>query len=278
MSASDFSDTVIDDWFVHAHLAATMNERLLVVKAVPQQIVLAGADGNHSYPCLKARYPQAHFDEYDSRASGLQTALNRRKHAQSLWQKISGTLPSQMVTDILPHNEAADMVWSNLGLLHQSEPAAVFDNWAQALKPDGMLFFTHLGPDTLKEILALWRVHDVAVATPMLIDMHDLGDMLFHHGFYDPVMDMSRLTLQYTQVSRFIRDMQIAGVWGSLVFADEAAAVHALEEAWADGTVHEVTLELVYGHGMKKNVLPENEALVQFYPNRPKSFSSGPSD
>ncbi|WP_066565974.1 class I SAM-dependent methyltransferase [Snodgrassella sp. CFCC 13594] len=267
-----------DDWFIHAHLATTMDERLLAVKAQPQHIILAGADANHSYGCLNARYPQAAFHEYDSRKTQLQAALSLRKQSRSLWQKIGTKLPPQTASDALPNQETADMVWGNLALLHQPEPSAVFDNWAHALKPDGLLFFTHVGPDTLKEIQALWQAQGIAVTTPLFIDMHDLGDMLFHHGFYDPVMDMSRLTLQYTQPQRFICDMQVAGIWQSLHFHDEQAAIRALEKAWADGSVHDVTLELVYGHGIKKTVLPVNQALVQFYPHRPTPLKTNTSD
>ena len=77
------------------------------------------------------------------------------------------------------------MVWSNLGLTHQNDPVAVIRNWAGALKPDGLLFFSHFGPDTLKEVMTLWRTEGIVVKTPNLIDMHDLGDMLFQHGFYE---------------------------------------------------------------------------------------------
>ena len=70
------------------------------------------------------------------------------------------------------------MVWSNLGLLHQSAPQQVIANWANALKPDGLLFCSHFGPDTLKEILTLWREHGIIVQAPRLLDMHDLGDIL----------------------------------------------------------------------------------------------------
>lgn len=235
------------DWFLHAHTAATMDERLLAVKAQPQHIILAGADGDESYRLLKTRYPQAEFREYDSRTAYLHAAAANRKAVQTLWQKLRHQHVPQTASDTLPDDEAADMLWSNLGLLHQAdnaaELAAVFERWAAALQPDGLLFFSHCGPDTLKELRALWQQHGIHVDTPLLIDMHDLGDALLQHGFYDPVTDMAPLTVQYTQPQRLIADMQVAGIWSSLHFDDEAAAVRVLENEWANNDVHDITIE-----------------------------------
>lgn len=255
------------DWFLHAHLAATLDERLCILKQPPEQIILAAADGDESYRLLSMRYPHAHFQEYDSREAYLQAAQIIRKAKQNWWQKLHSNLPTQTVSNRLPGNQSADMVWSNLGLIHQNDPVAVIKNWAGALKPDGLLFFSHFGPDTLKEVMTLWRTEGIVVKTPNLIDMHDLGDMLFQHGFYDPVTDMDMLTLQYTNAERFIDDMRTAGLWQSLQFNSEIDAVRILADAWQSNDIQNVTLELVYGHGVKKQVLPDNTAPVQFYPS-----------
>lgn len=257
------------DWFLQAHLAATLDERLSILKQPPNKIFLAGADGNESYRLLKIRYPQAQFQEFDSRNDCLQSAQAIRKSKQNWWQKLSGDLPVQTHSDLLPANAMADMVWSNLGLLHQDKPQQVIENWAGTLKPDGLLFFSYFGPDTLKEILTLWRKHGIIVTVPRLLDMHDLGDLLLQHGFYDPVTDMNMLTLQYTTVERFIDDMLTAGLWQTLQFGNEIEAIRVLADNWQDDSVHNVTLELVYGHGIKKQILPEHSATIQFYPHSP---------
>ncbi|PIT56291.1 hypothetical protein BHC44_01110 [Snodgrassella alvi] len=253
------------DWFLHAHLAATLDERLSILRQPPEHILLAAADGNESYRLLKMRYPHAQFQEFDSRDTYLQAAQAIRKTKLSWWQKLNGNLPAQTISDQLPGNQDADMVWSNLGLIHQADPIAVIKNWAEALQPDGLLFFSHFGPDTLKEVLTLWRAEGIVVKTPRLLDMHDLGDMLYQHSFYDPVMDMNTLTLQYTRAERFIDDMRTAGLWQSLQFDNEIDAIRILAKAWQDNDIHNVTLELVYGHGIKKQVLPDNAAPIQFY-------------
>lgn len=253
------------DWFLQAHLAATLDERLTILKQPPHKIFLAAADGNESYRLLKIRYPHAQFQEFDSRTDYLAAAQSLRKAKQNWWQKISGDLPVQIHSDQLPDNAMADMVWSNLGLVHQDNPRQVIKNWASALKPDGVLFFSHFGPDTLKEVMTLWRKHDIIVKAQRLLDMHDLGDMLLHNGFYDPVTDMNMLTLQYTTVERFIDDMITAGIWQTLQFDNEIKAVRILADSWQHQPVHHVTLELLYGHGVKKQTIPDHTSTIQFY-------------
>ena len=61
--------------------------------------------------------------------------------------------------------------------------------------------------------------------------------------------------------------MRTAGLWQSLQFNSEIDAVRILADAWQSNDIQNVTLELVYGHGVKKQVLPDNTAPVQFYPS-----------
>lgn len=259
-----------DAWFLHRHMAQVMDARLAALRASPRCIVLAGADGNTSHALLKQRYTAAAFAEYDARVDFLQTAQALRVDAQNLWQKISTKLPPQYASHQMAEDVAADMLWANLSLMAQSDVAAVLANWARALKTDGVLFFTHMGPDTLKQVLAYWQSHGIAVAAPMLLDMHDLGDLLLEQGFYDPVMDMDTLNVQYASAEGLVADMRHIGLWDGLVLEDEQAAIALLARGWADGALSEVSLELVYGHALKKAALAGDEALVQFYPTATK--------
>lgn len=255
-----------DRWAVHRLLARNTDERLQLVRNTPQQIVLAGADADESRRLLAARYPKAAFAEYDPRADFLQAAADARK--TGLWQKLTGkTVPQhcQSLTEPLPE-AAADMLWSNLGLITAREPVPVFENWARALKPDGLLFFTHFGIDSLNGLTGRLKEAGIAVNTPMLFDMHDLGDMLFHHGFYDPVMDTAKLELAYRRPETFWQDMETLGLWASLDFGDEAAARAAVNRMFADGETLTATLETVYGHAVKKRQLPAGESEILFYP------------
>ncbi len=259
-----------DRWLIHRRLAEDTDQRLPLIAAAPQHILLFGADGDCSRRLLAARYPQAAFSEYDSRADYLQAAAAARQ--TGFWQRLAGkgkTVPQHCQTPETPLPEAqADWLWCNLGLVSSAaRPVPVIENWARALKTDGLLFLTHFGLDTLAEITGYLKTRNIAVESPFA-DMHDLGDMLFHHGFYDPVMDTAKLELSYTRAETFWQDMDTLGIWAALQFADEAAARAAVNEGFAQGLLHTVTLETVYGHAVKKLQLPENENVVQFYPRR----------
>ena len=71
------------------------------------------------------------------------------------------------------------------------------------METGGLITFTLLGPDTLKE----WREALQQVIPPQVgagdtalrrfPDMHDIGDMLVAAGFGDPVMDREDIVLTY---------------------------------------------------------------------------------
>lgn len=54
-----------------------------------------------------------------------------------------------------------------------------------------------------------WR----ADRTQTFVDMHDVGDMLVHGGFSDPVMDMETLTLTYADPWQALRELKNGFLW-----------------------------------------------------------------
>lgn len=257
-----------DRWQIHRHLAETTDQRLEFVRREPQHICLVGADADISRSLLAARYPKAAFSEYDPRPEFLQAAADARKGG--FWRKFAGkTVPQtcQPVAAPLPE-AAADMLWANLSLITADDLPAAFLSWSKALKTDGLLFFTHFGRDTLAELLGRLKTQGIACATPVLVDMHDLGDMLAGNGFYDPVTDTAKLDLDYKKAETFWLDMETLGIWRALPFSDTAAARAAVDRIFAEEGRLNITLETVYGHALKKLMLPEGESAVTFFPKR----------
>ncbi|WP_416191622.1 methyltransferase [Neisseria sp. CCUG12390] len=255
-------------WQIHRHLAEQTDERLQLVRNAPQHILLAGADNDISRSLLAARYPQASFSEYDPRAEFLQTASAARK--SGFWQKLTGkSIPQHCQSLSVPLPEAAaDMLWANLSLITADALPPVFRNWAHALKTDGLLFFTHFGRDTLEELRGRLKSHGINCEALTLIDMHDLGDMLADNGFYDPVTDTAKLELSYRQAATFWQDMEILGIWNALQCEKPQAAQDFVNRIFAGEGRLNITLETVYGHAVKKPVLPQGESLVTFYPKK----------
>ena len=258
-------------WQIHRRLAEDTDARLALVRRAPQRILLAGADADISRSLLAARYPQAVFDEYDPRRDFLETAARARK--SGFWQKLTGkgaNVPQHcQAADARLPEASADMLWANLSLITAAAPLPVFQAWAKALKTDGLLFFTHFGQDSLPEIKGRLNDAGIACETPRLIDMHDLGDMLADNGFYDPVMDTAKLKLAYRRAETFWHDMETLGLNAALTFSDRAAAEAEIEKMFAENDSVNITLETLYGHAVKKLVLPQGESPVQFFPKKP---------
>jgi malonyl-CoA O-methyltransferase len=151
------------------------------------------------------------------------------------------------------------MLWANLVVHGVIDPQALFARWHAALRTDGFLMFSALGPDTMRE----WRDWAQRVGGPPptldFIDMHDLGDMLVQAGFADPVMDMERITLTWADAQAMLSDLRACGVnahpgrfqglrtprWRDRLIADLSHQLRA-----PDGRLH-LSFEVIYGHAIK---------------------------
>ena len=151
------------------------------------------------------------------------------------------------------------MLWANMGLHESADPQALLAAWHQALKVDGFLMFSCLGPDTARELRALYARLGWPPAGHELTDMHDWGDMLVQTGFAEPVMDMERITLTYATPARLLEELAGLGRnfhparfpalrgrrWKARLERELAAQL-----AGADGRLS-LTFEVIYGHALK---------------------------
>ena len=126
------------------------------------------------------------------------------------------------------------------------------------LEVEGLLMFSTIGPDTLKELRSAFPPTEGAPHVHGFVDMHDLGDMLVAAGFAAPVMDTETITLTYPTVDAMLADLRRSGQAcalagrsrGLLGRARWAAARKALEGCIRDGRLP-ATIEVVYGHAWK---------------------------
>lgn len=253
---------------IHAHLAREMDSRLSLLRHDPQHIIIHGADAGHSRQLLSTRYPKAQISEVDARADAL--TQSQAAHKIGWLDKLSGKKIIQKQQDWqTPLPEAqADMLWANLTLLPQPDLLGCLKNWAHGLQTNGLLFFTHFGRDSLPEIRALLQQNGIACTAPHLLDMHDLADMLHGNGFYDPVTDTAQLVLDYATPETLWQDLQDWHAWQVLAPDNFNTAQDIVRQAVFSGSLKTLTLETVFGHAIKKLMLPENEQLVQFVPRK----------
>ena len=163
----------------------------------------------------------------------------------------------------------AGMLWANLVLHTQADPPAALARWHRALAVDGFVMFSCYGPDTLKELRALYVEAGWPAPHPPYTDMHDVGDALVQAGFADPVMDQERLQLSWSSPEALLAELR--GLGGHLGLRRwpglrtprwRQRLLQALaRRADAQGRIA-MGFELVYGHAYKPAPRPARGELA----------------
>jgi malonyl-CoA O-methyltransferase len=240
--------TYDDAAVLHAEVREDLLQRLQLVTLVPHVVLDAGAGTGHASRTLKRLYPKARVLALDSSLQMLKLAAK-----QQSWLR-----PFERVcadAELLPLPDGSvDLIVSNL-MLQWCNPDAVFAEFRRVLKPSGLLSFSTLGPDTLRELRTAWGQIDAHTHVHQFIDMHDLGDALVRNGFAAPVLDVERLTLQYLNVRKVAADLKATGAHNSTAARARgltsprkfAAMQGAYEEFRQDGRLP-ATYEVVFAH------------------------------
>jgi malonyl-CoA O-methyltransferase len=255
-------------------VGARMLERLDYVRQQPATILDAGCGTGHATADLQKRYPAAKVCALD-----LALAMVRRARARSGWgRRLLGRGLQGLCADIesLPlRAQSVDLLWSNLALQWVNDPTRAFGEFRRVLAPGGLLMFSTFGPDTLKELRASFQGTDRHTHVNRFIDLHDLGDMLVHAGFADPVMDMEYLTLTYTDVRSLMRDLKAIGAHNVTAGRPQGisaratlAAVERNYEQWRRDGRLPATFEVVYGHAWvpQPRVTPDGRPVIEIKP------------
>jgi len=276
--------------FLYREMARRMGERLDMVRIDPRQILDAGCGLGADRPMLGHRYPEAQWLGVDSSEALLRAGrridlaatgffrrlLNQGRHARSI--RVGADLSALPLS-----GQCMDLIWSNAALHWLDDLPETFKEFNRVLQVGGLLMFSLFGPDTLKELrqstqmaAGLQRID----RTQSFVDMHDVGDMLVHGGFSDPVMDMEILTLTYADPWQALHELK---KMGSCVATHFAASGLTTKRFWnqviaqwprdAEGR-YTLTFELVQGHAWKMapKQHEDGRAVVNFMPrpDRPR--------
>ncbi len=252
------SAPALSPW-LHEEVAQRMEGRLAWIRQAPTAWCHweAVRGGLQAHALLRQRYPGAE-------CFVVETAPHLRAHAaQALalpWWKAARWTGAGTRFD-MPPDGGVQMLWSNMALHMAPDPQALIAQWHRAVAVNGYLMFSCLGPDTLREVHALYRDLGWPVPGHAFTDMHDWGDMLLQAGFAEPVMDMERITLSFADAPRLLQELQelganlhpqrFAGLRGRQW---HARLLQALTERLAtpgeEGRLS-LTFEVVYGHAFK---------------------------
>ncbi|WP_153132170.1 methyltransferase domain-containing protein [Dechloromonas hortensis] len=254
-AAASYSD---GDFFAR-EVDRRMQERLDYVKVEPKRILDLGCSRGASLVSLAERYPEAQLIGLDV----VPAMLSEARPQRAAWQRWLGlgksAEPVRLAADAakLPlKSRSTAVIWSNLLLHWLDDPLPALAEAHRVLEVGGLLMFSTLGPDSLRELRLAFA--DGYAHTQRFIDMHDLGDMLVGCGFADPVMDMEVITLTYDDLDAMFADLRAAGSSCAMKARRHgltgrnswAAARAAYEGMRRDGKLP-ATFEVVYGHAWK---------------------------
>ncbi len=265
-----------------------MAERLGFVRIQPGAILDAGCGTGAALDELHVRYPDASLIGLDLALAMARAARDRAGNVATSTRSVLGRffghlgpargLPWCICGDVasLPLKAASiDLVWSNLTLQWVGDLQRVFAEFRRVLRVGGLVSFTTFGPDTLKELRAAFRAADGATHVGGFVDMHDIGDMLVHAGFADPVMDMETLTLTYTDALGLMRDLKAIGAHnltagrprGLMGRRRWQRMLAALEATRRDGRLP-ASFEVIYGHAWKPEprTTADGSAIIRIEP------------
>lgn len=236
-------------------IADRLLDRLDFVRLKPAWIMDFGMRTGYTTRHLKKRYSAASIVGMESSLPMLLQGGNG----------VAGEYTSLPFAD-----RSIDLIFSNLTFHWSVHLQQTLEECRRVLKPEGLLLFSTVGPETLKELRKSfsdrkWHVH-------AFYDMHDLGDMLTHLSFIDTVMDMEQLIVHYSSIFELLKDLKLIGAHNVAQgrckgLAGKMQWEHVLksyEEQRDESGALPVTLEVIYGHafGAELNQFRSNEGEV----------------
>lgn len=204
--------------FLSFETAEGMLSRLDYMLLQPKNIVCLGSDSAEDAKLLRERFKNAEVIAFGEKA----------------------ILPSL--------SQSVDLIFANLFLPWCSDLNIIFKEWRRMLRPEGVIIFSSLGPDTLMEVHS--RVANFIL--PNLIDMHIIGDELTHARFAGPVLEVEHLTVTYREIHTLLKELKATSF-----LAEDLLEIKL--EPNLEGNFS-LTYEVIYGHAFGPNVMVDHIA------------------
>ncbi len=255
--------------WLHEEVAKRMAQRLGLIRSRPAHWVhwQPSLGGWGTQALVSQQYPQAMCTVVESNDKLLSQA--RQTWTLPWWKRLLARAPYFALAPAQP----AQMLWANMGLHLQARPQAQMAQWHAALGPEGFVMFSCLGPDTLRRLKTAYVEHTWPPAAHDFTDMHDWGDMLLAAGFAQPVMDMERITLTYTDENALLADLRSLGRnlhpqrFSGLRGRQWLSTLHqllrqTLKAPDASGRLA-LEFEIIYGHAFKVNAISQRASVSE---------------
>lgn len=262
-------------------VADRMLEQFEYTRITPERILDVGAGTGYCARGLRDRFGKSPIIALDL-AQGM--LCEARAQADERRRGIRNLLSRSPVdhflcadTEQLPlSDQSVDLIFSNFTLQWCQNLQKVFEEFRRVLRPGGLLTFSTLGTDTLTELRQSWAAVDDRVHVNRFSDLHDIGDLLLHTGFLEPVTSVDRFELTYPDVMALMQDLR--GLGATNVNAGRQRgltgrqAIGQMEQFYlqqfSDGEGRiPATWEVVYGHawipedGFRSTAVPQEFSI-----------------
>ena len=233
---------------LQSRIADELTTRLDPFDFRPQVILDLGAGTGRTAAELKRRHRRALVIALDIAPGMLRQAAHHQRFLRRFERVCADAARLPLET------ASVDIIFSNLMLQWCDPLDYAFAEVRRVLKPQGFFAFTTFGPDTLKELRSAWAEADTHNHVNRFLDMHDVGDALVRAGLQEPVLDVDRTQLTYSDGMALMRDLKSIGARNatagrprSLVSRSRMQRVlNAYESFRKDGRLP-ATYEIVYG-------------------------------
>ena len=234
-------------------------ERLELVTIEPEVILDLGSFDGATCRTLKTIYKKAQIIGIEPAAKLCQIAAK-----QVGWfdkQRYIAGMPEQLPIK----DNSVDLVVLNLYPVWVDDPNPLFAEINRVLTAEGLVLFTSLGPDTLKQLTECWHQVDTDHTHTMpFADMHDIGDALTRNGFHNIVMENEPLNIGYSDIDSIHDDLRYTGhallatdrrktLLGKKRYGDYVALLNSKFNPQLN-----ITYDMVFGHGWKGYKQPKH--------------------
>jgi len=254
LAAAHYDDVAV----LQCQTGEELLERLSLVTLQPKRVLDLGVGTGRNLTLLAKRYPKAQLIAVDIATEMLQQAKQNHRKSEGLirWLPtknkpiyIAGDAESLPLSD-----NSVDLVFANLAL-QWCDPRMSFVEIQRVLRPDGLLMFTTLGPDTLTELRQAWAAVDDYSHVNLFYDMHDVGEAMMAAGLAEPVLDTDNYTLTYDNAMALMKDLKALGAhnvnMGRRRGLTGKRTIKQVSEAYEQFRHDEflpATYEVIYGH------------------------------
>ena len=253
--------TYHDTASLQRHIAHELIEQLDYMAIAPRRILDVGAGTGFCTIALAERFPSAEIVAVDLAEAMLHETRARLcpsgiakwmpgKHRQSTRRFVCADAEQLPLADA-----SVDLIVSSLAFQWCNNLSAALRECRRVLTPQGLLLFSSLGPDSLRELRQAFSKVTNSAHVSRFLDLHDVGSLMVDAGLSGPVLSRDEIVEHYDSFRAALQSVRGIGASNALQSRNKALTGKALMRAAAEAYEHEaanggypLTYEIVYAH------------------------------